>query len=397
MSIEYLSGKIDTTPVIVCSSSEKGGRDIVSHEFPNTNVNVLQDMGDTARVFNISFYVTGIDFNGYTESRDSLLLELSKPGLKTFTNPFVGTLRGYFGMYDIEESQDQFKLSKVSCTFTESIDRSTTVRPTTGDAEYQLILVQQARTTLEANAAPVMETLAPAFVNNPLAVSTTIGNYVSTVQRVVGVVRGIFQSLNLPLPANVTRRSNAKLTQTTLSVSNPHKSLLNLTGLVSSTIEEPGLSFEALEPSMSGWLTTIPAKPNQAESLLVWQTTYQYYYYYLLLYYIDIIYNLEITNSNQSRDVLNRFLAFYNYRFVFDNTADYVSVQTVCASAAECVLYLEGLNDVLPKTEVVVVGDAVYSQVVWQFYGDVTGFEAFINLNKDVPDLDYLEDVTVDV
>jgi hypothetical protein len=148
---DFKPGYINTTPVLCKSSQTKTGRKIVDHEYANTDKRYAQDMGKIARTFEIAFWVSGNDFNGYAESRDSLLLELEREGQKTFINPWVGTLFGKFGETSIDESQSQFLKAEVTTTFYESVEDPSAVRPTSGDADYFLMVSEGAKSQLIAN------------------------------------------------------------------------------------------------------------------------------------------------------------------------------------------------------------------------------------------------------
>jgi len=69
---------------------ESGGRRLVSHEFPQANTPVLEDLGKKAGSFSITCHIIG---DGYPADADALRDALLKDGVGTLIHPWYGSMQ----------------------------------------------------------------------------------------------------------------------------------------------------------------------------------------------------------------------------------------------------------------------------------------------------------------
>lgn len=76
-------------PFLVNRVSTSGGRKTVQHEFPNSNVQVIEDLGLSPREYQISAIINDPD---YIQKRDTLLKALEAGGKGVLIHPFYGRI-----------------------------------------------------------------------------------------------------------------------------------------------------------------------------------------------------------------------------------------------------------------------------------------------------------------
>lgn len=76
-------------PFLVNRVSTSGGRKTVQHEFPNSNIQVIEDLGLSPRVYSISAIIAEPD---YIQKRNTLLRALEEGGKGVLIHPFYGRI-----------------------------------------------------------------------------------------------------------------------------------------------------------------------------------------------------------------------------------------------------------------------------------------------------------------
>lgn len=76
-------------PFLVNRVSTSGGRKTVQHEFPNSNIQVIEDLGLSPRIYSISAIIAE---PGYIQKRNTLLRALEEGGKGVLIHPFYGRI-----------------------------------------------------------------------------------------------------------------------------------------------------------------------------------------------------------------------------------------------------------------------------------------------------------------
>lgn len=76
-------------PFLVNRVSTSGGRKTVQHEFPNSNIQVIEDLGLSPRVYSVSAIIAEPD---YIQKRNTLLRALEEGGKGVLIHPFYGRI-----------------------------------------------------------------------------------------------------------------------------------------------------------------------------------------------------------------------------------------------------------------------------------------------------------------
>ncbi len=86
---ELFSASYKGAPFLVNRVSTSGGRKTVQHEFPNSNIQVIEDLGLSPRVYSISAIIAEPN---YIQKRDTLLRALEEGGRGVLIHPFYGRI-----------------------------------------------------------------------------------------------------------------------------------------------------------------------------------------------------------------------------------------------------------------------------------------------------------------
>lgn len=87
-------------PFEVESADTRGGRKLAIHEYPQSDRNEVEDLGQGPRRFALEAFVVGDD---YATRRDALEAALDAPGAGTLVHPFRGDLRVVIQQYSVRE------------------------------------------------------------------------------------------------------------------------------------------------------------------------------------------------------------------------------------------------------------------------------------------------------
>ena len=102
---------------LIQSHTLTAGRKTVTHEFPNSDIRVVEDLGALPD----TFVITGITTGGnYKNDRDNLIAALNSPGPGLLVHPFFGTLEVSATTYTLNESTTQLNVAMFSMNFQQS-------------------------------------------------------------------------------------------------------------------------------------------------------------------------------------------------------------------------------------------------------------------------------------
>lgn len=105
-------------PFKVENGEHNGGRQVVVHEFPFSNVAPFtEDLGRKGNTFNVVGFVLGSD---YERQRDALRRALDVEGSGELVHPYYGTRRVNAGAYRISESASEGGVARFSIEFSET-------------------------------------------------------------------------------------------------------------------------------------------------------------------------------------------------------------------------------------------------------------------------------------
>ena len=112
-------------------SARSGGRRLALHEYPKRDAPYPEDMGRKGRVFPVTVYLVGPD---YQTDRDALIATLEAEGAGTLTLPTLGTFTVKAGLYTINERREAGGYCEGEITFFEDgTAASFSVTPATQD------------------------------------------------------------------------------------------------------------------------------------------------------------------------------------------------------------------------------------------------------------------------
>ena len=124
-------------PFLVSSAGTSGGRRLVRKRFPNSDRQVLEDLGLNPREFNVSGVLaarrnaTGGEIQGYREVRNAFLAALEKRGSGALVHPFLGRFES-LGVVTYNLNEDMTRLGDATIEITFAIDDTDGVPQQTG-------------------------------------------------------------------------------------------------------------------------------------------------------------------------------------------------------------------------------------------------------------------------
>jgi prophage DNA circulation protein len=101
----------------VTDASTRGGRKLVTHEFPNTDRRYVEDLGRLQKEFTVSAIISG---NNYIQDRNSLIEALETPGRGLLVHPFYGNLQVVPRPYTLIEDTRELGRARFDITFQRS-------------------------------------------------------------------------------------------------------------------------------------------------------------------------------------------------------------------------------------------------------------------------------------
>lgn len=104
-------------PFFVEESEFSGGRRIARHEYPGRDEPFIEDMGRSAREFNVDGYVIGAN---YQNDRDALMTALEKHGIGELIHPFHGTRHVMVASFRVRETIADGGMARFGISFHET-------------------------------------------------------------------------------------------------------------------------------------------------------------------------------------------------------------------------------------------------------------------------------------
>lgn len=164
-------------PFLVNITSVTGGRKDVLHEFPNSNIQNIEDLGLRPRVYNITAIIAQPN---YIQKRDALLAALEEGGDGVLVHPFYGRLE---------------KIRARSFVFDEVVTRlgDTDIRIVFGPSDTDGLPTQTINTvSLVANRRDTVNTSIISDITNLFTVTNSFsGNFTSAVTKLTAIAIAI--------------------------------------------------------------------------------------------------------------------------------------------------------------------------------------------------------------
>ena len=107
---------------LVNSTSISGGRKTVIHEYPNSNRQTIEDLGESPRSYKLTAIITGsdltVDGDDYFQKRNRLLNKLEEEGAGTLVHPFYGVIPNVVArVYTINENMTTLGVATIDISF----------------------------------------------------------------------------------------------------------------------------------------------------------------------------------------------------------------------------------------------------------------------------------------
>ncbi len=180
----------DGSEFFIQTTSIKGGRRDVKHEFANSDLQFIEDLGLQRRVWELKGFIAAtFNSNGnilasYKENRDDLVTSLESGGRHTLIHPFYGELRDIVcRTFKLDENMDRLGEASIAVTFEES----PVPRPLAAD---QPLLPAFFETDIAAPFLPVW------LVEAISSIAKAIGAVLNFIDKVVAIVDDIVAFVN---------------------------------------------------------------------------------------------------------------------------------------------------------------------------------------------------------
>ena len=144
-----------------------GGRRLAPHEYPKRDEPYLEDMGRKARVFPVTAYCIGPD---YQFDRDALILALETEGVGTLVHPTFGEFQVKIGPYSCVERREAGGYCEIEFTaFEAGIEQAFTIEAVTQDQVRSGADAAQSDLTASGNAVADQKAVEQAALDRALA------------------------------------------------------------------------------------------------------------------------------------------------------------------------------------------------------------------------------------
>lgn len=114
---KFQPGSFRGVPFIIQSHNFTGGRRTQDHEFPERDINRVEDLGRKLRKFSIEMLVFGDD---YFEQRNALQDALEQKGSGELIHPYLGKFRAQVDTFSINETTTEGRMARISVSFSEA-------------------------------------------------------------------------------------------------------------------------------------------------------------------------------------------------------------------------------------------------------------------------------------
>ena len=233
-------GSYNGVPFAYQNSNLKGGRKTITHEYPNANIRVVEDLGLALPIYKISAI---IDINNLND-KEKLIKELVKQGPGELIHPIYGTKQVTLKEFNVRDSIQQLGGLFIDMEFEESEE--------------------------------------PAF---PLASFNQLGSLVSQVQSAqqligeslfeINKVKAVYDSAvnKIQQAADLIDTVSRTITNSGSSVTSLSNALISLKENTSSLINSPNVLFSTLSTSVANLAAAYdqdvgePDEDNRSESL----------------------------------------------------------------------------------------------------------------------------------
>jgi prophage DNA circulation protein len=375
---------------LVDSASTEGGRKTVTHEYPNTNIRFVEDLGDLQETFSINGIITGAN---YIQDRDSLIAALKMPGRGELVHPFFGTLMVVAKPYSLAESMNELGVAKFTMIFEKS-DES--IFPSQSSSNTSLI---NSRTN-------ILTGLLGNDLSSLFSVSRKYpSNFVSAknILTAVGTAFGINADNVLKVVDNISSFSSNLLNFTTDINDNivDPTSLTDDFELLFSSFSQIGRNavdqFDLLQ-SLFGYGDDESAIPTTTVQRLERETNRQIINSYVnanaLAYAYNTVPQLDFTTENDIKEIQGILDTQFDYVIENSNLGD-DSIQAIKDLRVEVIKFLENESVTAFKIATITTQELPMTILCHQYYGSVDNTVNLLNLNNTIDSSFVVGDVNI--
>ena len=213
----------------VSTSQVGGGRRAVQHQYPNRETPYTEDMGRSARSYQLEGHVIG---NDYLEAKRRLFEVFEKKGGGELIHPFYGSLMVQVSELNVSESIREGAIAVFTCTFLEL-----------GDAKFPKGINDKGSIVADRKAAALAD--AKADFDDSFSITGLPGFAVDSARFLVSKAQSLFDSVTKPLAD--TAEGIADLAFSTRNLVAEVNDLLQSPGLLSQRLLD---SFQLMEDAI---------------------------------------------------------------------------------------------------------------------------------------------------
>ena len=364
---------------LVESTTTNAGRKTVTHEYPNTNVRYVEDLGESQDIYQVTGIISG---SNYVQDRDALISALKAPGRGELVHPFFGSIQVTAKPYSLSETLTSLGVARFSMTFEKS-DES--IYPSASSDNTSLI---NQKTSLLAD-----------LVGNDLATIFSVRkdyplNFLSAKQILTGVsdAVGINADNVLKVADEVSSFSGFLLgfTENINSNINEPSTLASEFGLLFQSFSTIGSNakdqFELLE-SLFNYGDGEAAIQQTTAQNIERETNRQIINSAVNLDALTYAYNtvpqLTFTTDEDVKNIQDRLDIQFDYVMLNNNATD-DTIQALKDLRVEVRRNLEQKTVNAFKISTITAVDIPMSILCYQYYGSVDNTQALLDLNNTI-------------
>ncbi len=190
-------------PFFSTGESENGGKKLVEHNYPGSDLKFYEELGDAPPTFSISALVHGENAD---QERRRLILAMIEPGLGTLVHPIYGTLLVEAIDYSVKSSDKNIGIFEFTLNFGTS-EQSISLNPEETTSNQVSEEAQQARVELDNSFVEAYEE--PSFIDSVVAVADEVNAIVDEVNdQIDAIVEPIQEAVSEITTVVATTRRN---------------------------------------------------------------------------------------------------------------------------------------------------------------------------------------------
>jgi len=364
---------------LVESTTTNAGRKTVSHEYPNSNIRYVEDLGESQEIYQITGIISG---NNYIQDRDALILALKTAGRGELVHPFFGSIQVTAKPYSLSENLTSLGIARFSMTFEKS-DES--IYPSV--SSNNISLINEKTSSLADLIGQDLANIFNVRKNYPL-------NFLSAKQ----ILTGITDSMGINAD-NILKVAD--------EISSFSGFLLGFTENINNNINSPSTlasEFELLFQSFSTIGQNARDQFELLESLFnygddessIQQTTVQNIEretnrqiinssinLSALAYAYNTVPQLSFTTDEDVQDIQDRLDAQFDYTMLNNNATD-DTIQSLKDLRVEVKKHLEQQSVNAFKISTIITPEIPMSILCYQYYGSTNNTQTLLDLNNTI-------------